>query len=157
MSLIVETGTGVAGANSYIALAAADAHYSALDAASWGDATASRREHALMQASFYIDGYSYEGNILTHHQGLAWPRCGACDREGRLLSGLPQALRTAVLELAVLYVTAPPEALQKRVVIREKAGPISLAYSESTQQPGLVFRLLQQIGARSAGHDLVRG
>ncbi len=157
MSLIVETGTGVTGANSYLALAVADTHYSNLGIASWGDASIGRREHALMQASFHVDGYSYAGIILTHNQGLAWPRSGATDKEGRLLNGLPIALLTAVLELAALFITAPPEALKKRVVIREKAGPISLTYSETAQQPGIVFQLLQQIGARSAGHDLIRG
>ena len=157
MTLIVETGTGIPGANSYIALSVADAHFSALGLSSWSGALEAEREQALIRASLYVDGYQYGGNILKAGQGLAWPRSGALDREGRVLSGLPHALRTAVLEVAASFIKSPPPVFGERDVIRERAGPVELAYSKTRRLPSFVFRLLQQIGARPALPDIRRG
>ncbi len=157
MTLIVETGAGTPEANSYIALELADAHFAALGLTVWTEAREAQREQALIYASAYVDSYRYEGNILKYGQGLAWPRTGALDREGRILSGLPHALRTAVLEVAADFIKSPPAAFGGRDVIREKVGPVELAYSKTRRQPSFVFRLLQQIGARPSLPDVRRG
>jgi len=157
MTLIVETGAGVTGADSYLSLAAADAHFTALANAKWAAASAGVREQALTRASAHVDFYDYPGAVLSARQGLKWPRKNAADREGRLLTGLPYALRTAVLEQAADYFEKPPDRQGKANILKEKVGPLELVYSSTRQQPGFVFRLLLQIGARPAARDLVRG
>ncbi len=157
MTLIVETGAGISEANSYIAAEIAAAHFTALGLTVWAEAREAQREQALIYASAYVDSYRYEGKVLKDGQGLAWPRRGASDREGRILVGLPHALRTAVLEVAADFIKSPPLAFGGREVIREKAGPVELAYSKTRRQPSFVFRLLQQIGARPALPDVRRG
>ncbi|MFT6559177.1 DnaT-like ssDNA-binding protein [Sneathiella sp.] len=157
MTFIVETGTGISQATSYLSQEVADAHFAALGLAEWTRANDANKQRALMQASAYVDGYVYGGSLLNIAQGLSWPRQGAHDREGRVLNGLPHALRTAVLEMAALYVAKPPAAQGTSYIIREKVGPIELAYSKSKQQPSFVFRLLQQIGARPPMNMVQRG
>lgn len=156
MTLITETGSGIAQATSYLSLADADAHFTALERADWTTAATGLRENALLQASLYVDSYDYPGCVLSVDQGLKWPRTGAKDGDGRTLTGLPHALRTAVLELAADYITSPPDALEGRDKIREKIGPMELVYSATRRQPSFVFRLLLQIGARPQSTTLVR-
>jgi len=161
MSFITETGTGIPGATSYLSLEEADAHFAALARQDWTDAVTAARQNALMQASLYADFYDYPGAVLSNTQGLKWPRSGACDPEGRILAGLPHALRTAVLELAADYITSPPDALEGRRTVKEKIGSLELVYSSTKHGPSFVFRLLLQIGARpsSSGgsHTMMRG
>lgn len=157
MVFIAETGAGVVGATSYVSLEEADAHFTALARDLWTNASAGHRENSLNQASLYVDCYAYGGSVLSFEQGLKWPRSGATDREGRALAGLPHALRTAVLELAVAYLENPPSALESRETLKEKVGPIELVYSRTKRQPSFVFRLLLQIGARPTPSNLVRG
>lgn len=156
MTFITETGTGIAEATSYLSLADADAHFTALDRSDWLAANNGRRQQALEQASFYVDSYDYPGIVADFEQGLKWPRSGARDKEGRHLSGLPHALRTAVLELAADYIITPPSAIERRELIKEKIGPMELVYSKTRRQPSFVFRLLLQIGARPEALEIRR-
>ncbi len=156
MTFISETGTGTLNATSYLSLTDADAHFTALDRSDWLLASIGKRQLALEQASFYVDSYNYPGIVAYFEQGLKWPRSGARDKEGRLLSGLPHALRTAVLELAADYITAPPSASDRRELIKEKIGPMELVYSKTRRQPSFVFRLLMQIGARPEAREIRR-
>lgn len=156
MSFITETGAGIAGATSYLSLEDADAHFAALARQDWTDAITAARQNALMQASLYVDSYDYPGTVLSPLQGLKWPRSGARDAEGRALSGLPHALRVAVLELAAEYISAPPDALEGRQTIKEKVGPMELVFSSTKRQPSFVFRLLLQIGARPRSLNMSR-
>ncbi|MEH6474498.1 MAG: DnaT-like ssDNA-binding protein [Sneathiella sp.] len=157
MTLIVETGAGVVGALSYISLDEADTHYTALSVDSWGSASTGQRENALKQASAHVDFYGYPGSPLSHAQGLKWPRTGVQDKDGRVLSGLPHALTTAVLELASSLLENPQNPLENRQVLKEKIGSLELVYSGNGRKPSFVFKLLMQIGARAQSHEIMRG
>ena len=156
MSLITETGSGIAGATSYVSLADADGHFAALDLDDWSSASEGARERALMRAALHIDSYHYPGRVLDWDQGLKWPRSGAVDRDGRLMTGLPHALRIVALELAELFLKEAA-GLDERLPIRQKIGSLEITYAEGKQRMSFIFRLLSQIGAQSAAHDLVRG
>ncbi len=156
MSLTVEDGTGVTNAVSYVALLKADAHFLALENAEWASAPEGLREAALIRASAYVDFFNYPGSVAKSDQGLKWPRSDACDREGRLLAGLPHALTTAVLELAPGFLNAPQDD-PGRVITKEKVGQIEVVYYSDHKKPSFVFRLLSQIGAKSASLTMVRG
>lgn len=105
MALVLETGVGVAGANSYVdpagALAVAyfDAH---LHDAAWVAASSPTRESVVQQATRMIDAaYSWLGTRKSTTQGLAWPRVGVY-LDGALQDGLvPRPLAYAVLEQAL--------------------------------------------------------
>lgn len=82
MTLIVETGAGDAGAESYASIDEAAAYWTARQhdpmAAAWENAESDDlREGALREASTYLDatyGGLYLGSRSTTTQGLLWPR-----------------------------------------------------------------------------------
>ena len=156
MSLITETGSGVAGATSYVSLAEADGHFAALGLDEWSSASEAARELALMRAALHIDSYQYPGTVLDWDQGLKWPRRGAADRDGRPIAGLPHALRIATLELAEIFLREAG-GIEERLPIRQKIGPIEITFAAGRTRLSFVFRLLAQIGARGVGGDTVRG
>ncbi|TNE42527.1 MAG: hypothetical protein EP348_00175 [Alphaproteobacteria bacterium] len=156
MTLITETGSGVTGATSYVSLAEADSHFTALANDDWTSAADGQREEALIRAALHIDSFDYPGRVLDWDQGLKWPRSGAYDRDGREISGLPHALRVAALELADTFLK-DGAGLDQRSIAREKIGPIEVAYSNGRMEPSFVFRLLRQIGARTGQNDVQRG
>lgn len=156
MTLITETGSGVTGATSYVSLSEADSHFTALANDDWTSATDGQREQALIRSTLHIDSYLYPGTVLDWDQGLKWPRSGAYDRDGRAMTGIPHALRTATLELADIFLR-DPAGLDERRIARQKIGLIEVSYEEGKKRMSFVFRLLQQIGARVADSQMVRG
>ncbi|MDF2367493.1 DnaT-like ssDNA-binding protein [Sneathiella sp.] len=156
MTLITETGSGVAGATTYVSLAEADSHFTALANDDWTSAPEGQREQALIRAALHIDSYLYPGMVLDWDQGLKWPRSSAYDRDGRAMTGIPHALRTAALELADIFLR-DPAGLDERRIARQKIGPIEVSYEEGKKRMSFIFRLLQQIGARVADSQMIRG
>ena len=87
MTIIVEDGTGIANANSYVAVADADAYFTDVRNSSWfsgpdgNDIIAPERAAALIRTTMWIDG-RYRGRypgyrVKGRAQGLEWPRVGA--------------------------------------------------------------------------------
>lgn len=113
MSLIVEDGAGIAGAESYASVAAISAYWAGRstrgEAAAWAAADQAAQEAAAREATQYLDavyGSYYRGMRAGYEQGLLWPRTGALDLAGRALPALPAELVTAVCELAGRAVSA---------------------------------------------------
>lgn len=137
MALTVETGTGVAGAESYATVAYIDAYWAARTHTSlyttWSGAssTTAKKEGAAREATAYIDavwGPYYRGVRRGRVQGLLWPRTGAKDDAGYPLPDLPPELQAAVAELAARAISA---ALQSDIDTGEriksqtkKVGPV---------------------------------
>jgi hypothetical protein len=91
MTLLVEDGTGVAGAESYASVSAASDYWAKRPqdalAAAWTASAAPIQEGALREATAYLDatwGSGYLGGRASAAQGLLWPRVtvlaypGAC-------------------------------------------------------------------------------
>lgn len=111
MALIVETGSVVAGANSYIDVAFADAYFVVTGNASWSAATQQQKENALQYSTRLVDqAFRFEGVKLG---GLSWPRSRCWDRvEGSYVAAnaIPDALKDATAEMALVCLTGNPEA-----------------------------------------------
>ena len=82
MALIVENGTGVAGADAYSDVAACSAYASAYYGSALNGSPADK-EAAIRRATAYLNGLAWKGT-RTHGraQSLAWPRTGVTDCEG---------------------------------------------------------------------------
>jgi Putative DnaT-like ssDNA binding protein len=157
MVLVVETGAGISGANSYVGLDDADTHFSGLPNVAWNSATPQQREYALKTASQYVDFYDYPGTPKSEMQSLKWPRVNVQGVDGRAIGPLPMAVITAVLELASSMVGLSVSQMNTGQVTREKVGHLELVYDRSVRKPSFVFRLLSKVGARATGYTTKRG
>jgi len=125
VALIVEDGSGVAEAESYVSVEAAGVFFSARD-------LAPPAEGLLRRAMDYLETLSWAGRVAEGTQPLAFPRAGLTNRNGAPLGAdlVPPELVRAQLWLAY-YIgqgTDPgaPAALNVR---REKVGPIDTEYA----------------------------
>ena len=154
MALIVEDGSGVENADSYLSVADADSHHADRGNAGWaGDGAA--KEAALRKATDYL-GQTYRlrwlGARADAGQALDWPRTGL----GAIGGGVvPDEVRRAAAELALVALGAelnPPLARGGRVK-REKVGPIESEFEDGapgrTRYPaidGMLAPLLARAG-----------
>ena len=77
MAFVVEDGTGLANANSYVSVAEADAYLSLGGYTLWSDLAESERRHALVRATRYLTQMyrlRWKGTRATANQALDWPR-----------------------------------------------------------------------------------
>ena len=141
MSLTVETGAGVQGAESYATVAFINAYWAARThdsrAATWSAATDAKKEGAAREASTYIDatwGPAFRGKRRGYVQGLEFPRTGANDDAGYPLPDLPPQLQAATAELAGRAVSGPLVADVKAgggVIKRVKASSVEVEFADN--------------------------
>lgn len=141
MSLTVETGAGVQGAESYAAIAFIDAYWAArphrTESTAWAAASTPNKEGAAREATAFIDGNwgaQYRGVRRGYVQGLLFPRSEAKDDAGYPLSDLPAELPRAVAELSAKALTAtltPDIKAGGGVLKRVKAGSVEVEYDNN--------------------------
>lgn len=119
--LVVEDGTGLSNADSYIDVAFADAYFLKRGIAQW--ATLTNKESLIIRSMDYIENnYSYKGEKLVSTQALQFPR---------LIDGetvFPIALKNAVCELALKSNDEDLLADTDKTTIREKVGDLEIEY-----------------------------
>lgn len=129
MSLIVETGAGIPGANTYAALADADAYHAARNNVAWAAATTNAREAALIVATDYFEAfYRSPEPRLTASQGLQWPT--GCT------IGFPASVIAACCMLALEALNGPLVVSAERGIKRsaktlEGVGEIEIEYDDA--------------------------
>ena len=141
MALIVEDGTVVAGAESYITLAAADAYHAARGITLWATMSEAEREQALRRATDYmVQAYRtrWKGWRVSQVQALDWPRAYVPQE---LYQGggdafypedeVPAEVRNACAELAYRGAAGPLMADKSKsaYATREKVDVIEVEYS----------------------------
>jgi hypothetical protein len=134
MAMIIEDGTGVAGADSYATRAA----YIAYVLSWYGDVVADTDalDPPIRRATAYMSGLAWKGTrTLGRAQSLAWPRTGVVDCEGLSLGDaeIPLDLIYAQHELARAELTSPgvlTPAVSKAnaTVVREKVDLLEVEY-----------------------------
>lgn len=86
MTIIVEDGTIVSGANSYITVSGVNNYCSAMGYTDWASASDGTKEIALLKAMRYIDGLKWKGVKYTQNQYTSWPRDEVYDVDERLVA-----------------------------------------------------------------------
>lgn len=109
MALIVEDGTGIIYANSYITLEYADNYHSLRQNDTWDDATTVAQEASLVVATEYIEGKygpRFRG-VQATVSGLSFPRVdySAYYDNNTPILGIPKDLKMATAEYALLELT----------------------------------------------------
>lgn len=152
MQFLVEDGTGLAGATSYVDIAFADQYFLTFGKTDWATLSEDNKKIALNSASAYADlrfGYRLPGSPVAAGQALALPMRGICDRYGNPVQGVPAAWQRAVCEYALLasknqLMVAQQSAqseLKKKMV---KVGPITTDYEFAVAQQSGQFKSYPQ-------------
>ena len=158
MALVVEDGTGLPTANSYVSLAEVAAYHADRNHPAWGSASTASQTAAAIAATRYLDTtYPYENGLrLSKDQGLLWPRKVAYDMEGFSLPAIPPALKWAACELALVALTEELLPAQDRETAQEAVGPLSVVYKPGAaprREYPFVRRLLERYGLVSASNS----
>ena len=145
LTLIKETGAGLANANAYADVADGDAYHDGhLYATAWAAATTASKTTALVMASRLIDAeYQFDGVQTTDAQALAWPRyrCPDPDRDASLRVGLLLASENWVPENTVpkAVVQATCELARELLIADRTAAPAGEGlkyYNDAGKQTG---------------------
>lgn len=132
--LIVEDGTGLATANTYVSLADVELYFEDRGITAW-TGTDALKEAALIRATFALDGLygtKWYGDRSSSTQALDWPRTNAWDKDGYGLTGVPYKVVYACCEAALLELTTPGALTlaQSRggMIKSESVGPVAVSY-----------------------------
>jgi hypothetical protein len=147
VAFIVEDGSGLTEANSYVSVAWADSYFaSSMDRDDWDFLDLEDKQAALIQATSIIDDFwEFNGVVLRYTQALQLPRYGMPDRSGRSLirsNEIPMAARQATAELALFLrrqrdsgVTEVASASDGDVS-KVEIGPIAVTMAASSSSSG---------------------
>lgn len=150
MAFTVEDGTGVPGANSYIAVAFADDYWADRGDTTWAALTTAEKESLLIRASSFLDAAYYQhyrGQRKTQEQGLAWPRTGVTDCDGFAVADnvVPLPVQKATAELALKANSTAelmPDSSTTGQVIEETVDVLTVRYSDKWRASSqVVYRM----------------
>ena len=138
--LIVENGTVVENANSYIDIDFADAYLDLTDKEDWNNYNTTQKEKAIIEATQAIDlSYVFSGEVVNTEQTLEFPRKNCYDKQRDVFlptSIIPVNLKNAVAELAYLRLTSGESlivAVDSEVLKKEKIGNIEIERFDKTK------------------------
>lgn len=131
MALVIEDGSGVSGANSYITANEWDAWATARGISHSHSTTAI--EHFILRAMDYFETLNFLGRKATDSQPLQWPRVEVViDTYSIDSDEIPLEVKKAVYELVKLESDGDSKLTpQDRQAEKEKIGEIEVTYSAS--------------------------
>lgn len=165
MTLVVEDGTGLANAESYVSVADATARHAAFGNDAWAAAASDTvREQALRKATAYMtQAYRgrWSGLRKSLNQSLDWPRFGVLVDGYPIASDkVPADIAGACADLALRALAGDLNADQGRAVVREKVGTLETEYDryspQATQYRAVSMALGPYLKGSSACVGLVR-
>lgn len=130
MALIVEDGTGLSNAESYISVVDADTYHANRNNEAWSDYSTAEKEAALRKATQYIDGRwgrRFAGEMWSMSQALCWPRTPTDWPDE-----IPLPLQHACAEVALRAAAAElePDLERGGAIVSQSVGPLSVTYAE---------------------------
>lgn len=134
ITIVVEDGSGVAGANSYVSVA--DARTYAENRGITLPTDDDELAAMLIQASDYLEAQEcrYQGDRTSSTQALAWPRTGVeLNGDDFPPNAIPKSLIGAQVQLAIAINAGfdlQPNISPQDYVTREKVGPIETEYAD---------------------------
>lgn len=141
-AFVVEDGTVVANATSYVTLAFADDYLSVKPAATtttWDALADADKEDFLMWATRLLDQRTiWSGVKYDSDSALQWPRAGVYDRDGLPVATdeIPLQVQQATVEVAFHLVTenvdpSAPGSAAAGGVKSQKLGPLEIVYQDN--------------------------
>jgi hypothetical protein len=167
MAIIVEDGTIVPNANSYVSINECNEYFETFLCVvyCWEHADIIEREKALITATRKIDvSYLWNGYTQDENQSLGWPRTQGVDKYDILIAEnyIPTLLKNAVCELALDYLKANDEKLNlddspEIGMRRVKIGEIDVEFDRSDRiikLRKLIRDMLQGLGLYGANQTI---
>jgi len=159
MALIVEDGSVVTGAESYVSVDDADTyHYVRLNT-SWTALSTVQKEAHLRNATDYMTGQyesKWSGERVSNSQELDWPRALVYTRDAYIESTIvPKEIKNACALLALKSSEAELLPDETQVVIKEKVDVIETTFSEfstQTKQYKEIDSMLSRYLSRTGGN-----
>lgn len=163
MAFVVETGSGLSTANSYLSVADADSYHTDHGApAAWTAATTAAKQSALQLATQYIDamyGERWLGERINETMALDWPRYNVIDRDGYTVAStaVPAQVEQATAILALNVVngdTLIPDMAAGANVVSEAVSVGSISSSKTYagyKTAGKLYPLVAKILAPLTG------
>lgn len=154
MSLIVEDGTGMATAESYISVADADIYHSNLGNASWATLTTTVKEQLLRKATNYmVQVYRllWAGIRKNDTQSLDFPRYLVPKYDNGAMysyydeNSVPKEVKDACCEFALKANTASLAPDLDRLTKREKIGTLEVEYDTTKGYPYVQYRAMDNL------------
>lgn len=138
MALIVEDGTGLSTAESYISVADTDTRHSDSGQTNWALLSTAEKEQALRRATDYMEqAYRsrWKGTRKERLQALSWPRYDVIvDRWSVDSDIVPTDIANACADLALKAAAGDLNADLTRGIVREKVGPLETEYDRASPQ-----------------------
>jgi hypothetical protein len=134
MALIVEDGTGLANAESYISTIYARTYHAARGNAAWADLTVAEMEEALRKATDYMVSeyrFRWVGDRVKITQALDWPRGGVLNVD---VDDIPEEVKKACAEFALKSLSGPLLEDLSQSVIAKSVGSLSVSYDRNSSQ-----------------------
>jgi hypothetical protein len=161
MALIVEDGTGLVSAESYISVADADIYHSNRGNTAWAALSTTAKEQALRKGTDYIEEVyrlRFLGYRHTELQALSFPRDEVPRRDFTYLNqysfypndSVPTEVKDACAVLAYKSTSAELSPDIARVTKREKVGALEVEY-ELGYQPFTKYRAIDNLLAPFLG------
>ena len=142
MTLIVEDGTGLPNAESYVSVADFDTYCTTRGITFTGSPDTTAKEVALRKATAYIDTrYRYKAARQFTVKALEYPRAGLVDWSGMTITGVPSRVKAADCELAARALAGTDlfsDDERGGMVKSQQVGPISITYQDGAPT-GVVF------------------
>lgn len=140
MALIVEDGTGLSTADSYISLADTESYMSILpDTTAWDALSDPDKEDYIKWATRTLDAKStYNGTKVYETASLRWPRSGVKDKDGYLVADdiVPLPISDSTAELVRMLLTQADLTSENSVDYLKKvvADVVEVEYQNNTSQ-----------------------
>tara|TARA_Y100000310_G_scaffold160700_1_gene160534 strand:- start:1261 stop:1764 length:504 start_codon:yes stop_codon:yes gene_type:complete len=161
ITLVVEDGTGLSTANTYISLADAETYFEGrLNITDWDGATDANKNIALAMSAALLDDYfKFEGHKTTQEQALSWPRYDIhIDGFHIPSTTIPQRLKDACAEYAMWLLRSDRTAEEDSVGFKSlKAGSLSMEIDPNDRAatvPDVVVKMLAEIGTKIGGGNV---
>lgn len=148
-TIIVEDGSLISGANSYISVANFQTY-----ASDRGITITGTEEDLLIQAMDVLNGYNYLGYRYTEDQALPWPRGGVVKHEIYYYdtNEIPQILIDAQCEIALAIDAGyNPLAVITRDKKKVKAGSVEVEYMDGTVSNPVSPKIMNKLSPLLAG------